>query len=265
MNPENMGSNDRPCRWNTASAWAVSPAKSWLDAVLGFIYPNNCQICRTNLGTTDEGYVCEDCYSTVRFIRAPLCDRCGLPFSGEITSRFECSNCHEIELCFSSARAAVAAAGNVLDVLHRYKYQRALWFEPFLAGLLLRHSFQCLKTKQWDLIVPVPLHPLKQREREFNQAERLGRRLSAAVRIPMQSNLLIRTVHTQTQTRLTRSQRAANVHRAFRVPGKGRLKGERVILVDDVLTTGATASACAKALQAAGSGEVCVWTVARGL
>lgn len=265
MNPDGIGSSNRFSHVNATRTTVSNRAKSWLDAALGFLYPYNCQICHANRVAPHEGYVCKDCHGAVRFIKAPLCDRCGLPFSGEITSKFECSNCREIELRFSSARAVVAATGNVLDVLHRYKYQRALWFEPFLARLLVRHWIENPKTEKWDLIVPVPLHPLKEREREFNQAERLGRHLSAATQIPMDPNLLTRTVHTKTQTRLTRSQRSANVRRAFRIKGKGHLNGKRVILIDDVLTTGATASACAKTLRSAGAGEVCVWTVARGL
>jgi ComF family protein len=178
---------------------------------------------------------------------------------------FECSNCREMELHFRFARAAVVAGKLVLEVIHRYKYQRALWFEPFLADLLLRASRSVLGSERWDMIVPVPLHPLKKREREFNQAERLAARLGAAVRIPVNTRVLRRVEPTRTQTLLTREERAANVRNAFVVRSSCQLDGERVIIVDDVLTTGATTSACARALRRAGAGDVGVWTVARGL
>jgi ComF family protein len=152
-----------------------------------------------------------------------------------------------------------------LEVIHRYKYQRALWFEPFLAGLLVREARPRLGLGRWDLIVPVPLHPVKEREREFNQARRLAVRLSRATGIPLHERLVKRVAYTQTQTRLSRSRRAANVRQAFQPTAQDSLDGERVVLVDDVLTTGATTSACAAALQEAGAGEVSVWTVARGL
>lgn len=242
----------------------ASLVKSWLDAGLGFFYPNVCQICRSQQATAGDGYVCAGCRQGVRPIQAPFCERCGLPFEGEITTRFECGNCREMELHFSSARAAVSANGVALDIVHRYKYHRALWFEPFLADLLVTQAVPRLPRADWDLIVPVPLHPLKQREREFNQAERLARRLSAATRIPVQS-LLRRVQPTRTQTLLTRTERAANVRRAFAPARRCRLHGERVVLVDDVLTTGATTSACAEILRKHGAGEVCVWTVARGV
>jgi ComF family protein len=188
-----------------------------------------------------------------------------MPFVGEISTNFECANCRDLKLHFRFARAAVAARGLVLDVIHRYKYSRALWFEPFLADLFIREAQPALSPSDWDLIVPVPLHSVKQREREFNQAECLGDRLSAATGIRCEKRLLKRILPTRTQTLLTRDERAANVSQAFAMRGRGKLNGERVVLVDDVLTTGATTSSCAKILQTNGSGDVCVWTVARGL
>jgi ComF family protein len=159
----------------------------------------------------------------------------------------------------------VAAKGMVLDVIHRYKYQHALWFEAFLADLFLRAALPAVREEQWDLIVPVPLHPTKEREREFNQAERLAAPLARALTIPLNTRLLRRVLPTRTQTLLSKKQRSENVQRAFAARAGCRLNGERVILVDDVLTTGATTSACAGVLRAMGAGKVCVWTVARGL
>lgn len=242
-----------------------SRLKDWTDAGLNFFYPAICQICGGQRATAKEGYVCADCWTDVRFIQSPFCERCGLPYEGEISSSFECSNCREMELHFRSARSAVAARTVVLDVIHRYKYFQALWFEPFLADLLIRQAKPILERERWDWIVPVPLHRLKKREREFNQAERLADRLADATNIPVNRNLLERIEFTRTQTLLTRPQRMDNVRTAFRMRRGKKLDGEKIIVLDDVLTTGATTSACAKVLQAAGAGEICVWTVARGL
>lgn len=243
----------------------AAPIRNWLDVGLGFFYPETCQICGEQRATAGEGFVCRHCWTQVRFIRAPFCERCGLPYPGDLTAPFECANCREMELRFSSARSAVVARGIVLEIIHRYKYQRALWFEPFLADLLIREAMPVLSQRHWDLIVPVPLHSVKFREREFNQAERLARHLSAATKVRLNKKLLKRVTPTATQTLLTREQRAANMRRAFLVASGVRLRGRRIVLVDDVFTTGATTNACAKALRAAGADEVCVWTVARGL
>jgi ComF family protein len=239
--------------------------KRWLNAGLGLLYPEVCQLCREERATPAEGYVCEGCRAKARFIQEPFCQHCGRPYEGAITTQFECSNCKEMEWHFQSARSAVIARDPVLEVIHRYKYQRALWFEPFLAELFIRAAGPVLEQWKPSMIVPVPLHPTKQREREFNQAERLARRLGAAMQIPVNRQLLRRVIPTRTQTQLSRQERLANVRNAFAMRGSQRLNGERVVLVDDVFTTGATTSACAGVLKAAGAGEVCVWTVARGV
>jgi competence protein ComFC len=242
--------------------------KTWLDAGLSFFYPPICQICGIERVRAADGYVCVHCWSKeggVRFIKRPFCDRCGLPFEGDITTAFECSNCREMELHFSSARSAVVAGEVVLDVIHRYKYGRALWFEPFLADLLVRQAAPVLGKESWDMIVPVPLHPVKQREREFNQASRVARHLSRATGIPLNEKILRRVEPTRTQTQLSRTERAANVRRAFALRKGPPPDGKRIIVVDDVLTTGATTSACAKLLRDGGAADVCVWTVARGM
>ena len=237
----------------------------WLNAGLSFFYPEICQTCGVARATPREGFVCSTCRAETNWIESPFCERCGRPFEGAITNSFTCAQCQELEPNFSFARAAVSARDKIRDVIHRYKYQRALWFEPFLAELLIRAAVPQVAGTSWDVIVPVPLHPSKQREREFNQAERLASRLSAATGIPTNKRLVQRIVATRTQTQLSRKERLENVRRAFAMRGRQRLQGERIVLVDDVFTTGATTSACAGVLRAAGAGEVCVWTVARGI
>ncbi len=243
----------------------IEPVQKWVNTGLGFFYPEICRLCESERATPRDGYVGAHCWSQVRFIKPPFCERCGLPHAGDLTTPFDCTNCRELELPFRFARSAVVARGIVLEAVHRFKYRRQLWFENFLAGLFLRAAVPALRGQGWNLIVPVPLHSLKQREREFNQAGRLAVPLAVALEIPLNRKLLRRVTPTMTQTRLTRQQRAVNMRGAFAVRPGGRLNGERVVLVDDVFTTGATTGACAQALLAAGAGDVCVWTVARGL
>ena len=243
----------------------LTSLRSFSDSALGFVYPNVCQICGEERAAVREGFVCSQCWHQVRFIKPPFCRRCGLPFGGELTESFECTNCRELEFDFSFARSAVSARGVVLEVIHRYKYLRALWFEPFLADLLMREAMPALSQQRWDWIVPVPLHPAKERKREFNQAERLATHLSTATGILANAGLLRRVTATQTQTKLTRQQRADNMRNAFALQRPEKLTGKRILLFDDVFTTGATTNACAKILRKAGAQEVGVWTVARGL
>jgi ComF family protein len=237
--------------------------KLWTDAALSFIYPDVCQLCGANRATQREGYVCGDCRADVRFIKAPFCDCCGLPFEGEISGTFECTNCREMELHFASARSAVMARGPVLEAIHRYKYDGHLWFEEFLSELFIHGSRDWFRERSPDALIPVPLFPVKERERGFNQAERLARRLGAAVNVPVRSDFLKRVLPTPSQTRLSRTQRAENMRNAFALKRDEQLSAVSLVLIDDVFTTGATTSACAKLLLKAGAARVVVWTMAR--
>lgn len=239
--------------------------KSGLEAILSFLYPEVCQICGLERAGARDGYVGLKCREQVRFIEPPFCQRCGLPFEGAITTSFECSNCRDKRLHFCWARSAVSAKGIALDVIHRYKYQRAVWFEDFLADLLVRQAKPSLSSDDWDCLTAVPLFSARRREREFNQAERLAHHLSLATGIPLRTNLLQRTRPTEVQALLNRAERALNVKGAFAVVPGAECDGERIVLVDDVMTTGSTTNSCAQSLTAAGANRVAVWTVARGI
>ena len=243
----------------------ITLLQSAVSTTLGLFYPEVCALCRDEAASAREGFVGDNCRKQVQFVRPPLCQRCGLPFEGDLTTSFECNNCREMELFFTSARAAVVAKTAVLEAIHHFKYSRALWFENFLAGLLVAEAAPVLRGQNWNAILPVPLHPLKEREREFNQAELLAAQLSRATGIPLNTKLLCRVKATVTQTHLRRDQRATNMRGAFAAREGVKLNGERFVVVDDVLTTGATTNECARALREAGAGDVCVWTVARGL
>jgi ComF family protein len=242
----------------------ITVLRPWVDAAFNFIFPPICQICEQERAGAAEGFVCEACRRRVRWVAPPFCERCGLPFEGEITETFECSNCHDLDLYFRFARSAIVADSLVLDIIHRYKYSRNLWFETFLANALIEKAAPQLMAGEWDWIVPVPLHHSKKREREFNQTERLGSCLANATGIPMNARLVQRVKATETQTTLGKRERAANMAAAFAVREGLRLDGKKIVIIDDVLTTGATTSACARALRMAGAEDVGVWTVARG-
>lgn len=237
--------------------------RTWADTALSFIYPDVCQLCHAERATRREGYVGKNCRAEVRWIEAPFCDRCGLPYEGEITGTFECTNCREMELHFASARSAVAARSKVLDAIHHYKYDGQMWFEDFLAELFVQGARDWFRDHPVDALLPVPLFSVRQRERGFNQADRLARRLGETVEVPVRTDLLKRVLPTPSQTRLSRTERADNMRRAFALQREEKLDGRSYVLIDDVFTTGATTSACAKLLLKAGAGRVSVWTVAR--
>lgn len=236
-----------------------------VERSLGFVFPAVCQFCLLEAARHDQGYLCARCWQRLRFVSRPFCELCGLPFDGEVSSTFRCPNCQDCDFAFRGARSSVLANEFALDLVHRYKYQSAMWLEPVLADLLYNSLCQYQLSEGWDLIVPVPLFPTKEREREFNQAERIARSIAKKLGVPLESHLLKRVAPTVSQTMLTRSERRQNVRGAFTKGTEKRLKGLRVMLVDDVFTTGATTDACARVLRRMGASEIWVGTVVRGL
>ncbi len=243
----------------------IRPVRSLTNAFLSLLYPERCQLCRIAHAIPSDGLVCNNCRNSIQFIQPPACERCGLPFPGDIRHQFECSNGRGLDLAFSRARSAIRAEGAARELIHHYKYHRAFWLEPLFTQLWLPVAIPDLAPHSWTGIVPVPLHPVRQREREFNQAERLARLLAQPLQLPVRSDLVRRLHATATQTRLTREERADNVRRAFTPLPATRLPHTRWIVVDDVLTTGATTDAVARVLKRMGAEEVVVWTLARGV
>lgn len=247
-------------------ARALAWGKAWGDAFLSLVYPNVCDICHKQSATAADGFVCISCQKTFQYVTPPFCSRCGLNFEGAITTTFDCWNCRDMKLHFSYARSAVMARGTMLDIIHKYKYSGALWFEALLGRILADAAQQVLIGQSWDMIVPVPLHRIRLAEREFNQAERLAECLGKRLGLIVENQLLTRIRSTESQTTKTREERLENVRNAFTLNQKQAkvAQGKRLVLVDDVMTTGATTNACAKELRKAGAADVCVWTLARG-
>lgn len=244
--------------------FAINGLKSFVDILLSLIYPNICQICGQRRATKSECYVCPECRKDIKYITPPVCKVCGRHFDGDITVEFTCEDCRNSKRFYDIARSAVKYDGTVMKALHSYKYDRAMWLEPFLAEMLINKAKEEIKYGEWDLIVPVPLHFARKNERGFNQAERLSKRLSFAVRIPMNARVLKRVKFTETQTALERHRRGENVKNAFAVRRNSlNLKGLRIVVVDDVMTTGATVNECAKTLRKGGAASIFVLTLAR--
>ena len=154
---------------------------NWPEVILGLVYPPVCALCHQHRADRDQGYVCTACQGSVRRITEPCCQRCGIPFSGTIIGSQTCAACRRDSWAWDEARAAAIAEGITLECIHRLKYQRELWFGTFLSGLMMEAALPRLVDHSWQGVVPVPLHRVKQREREFNQAERLAAPLAHAL------------------------------------------------------------------------------------
>src|SRR5216110_3892525 len=232
-----------------------------LQAAVSLLYPSVCTICGRSIRAGE--YLCGDCETKVTRIVAPFCETCSEPFEGSITSAFTCANCAHRTIYFDAAVAAYRGRGIVRQIIHEFKYGRQIHLRH-LVGRWLNSALddERLRQSHFDVIVPVPLHPARQRERGFNQASLLAELLSAQTSIRCKP-LLKRIRYTTTQTALDRSERMDNLHNAFRLRKNADVRGLCVLLIDDVLTTGSTLSECARVLKRAGAISVHAATAAR--
>ena len=232
-----------------------------LEAAVSLLYPPVCTICGTSIRAGE--YLCDQCEAKAVRISAPFCEKCSEPFDGSIKGAFTCANCAHRTIYFEAAVAAYRGRGIVRQIVHEFKYGRHIHLRHLVARWL--HAAlddERLCGHRFDVVVPVPLHPARQRERGFNQASLLVELLSAQTAIPP-NPLLERSRYTTTQTALDRLERMENLHNAFRLRKNANVRGLRVLLVDDVLTTGSTLNECARVLKRAGAFSVHAATAAR--
>lgn len=233
------------------------------NTLLDILFPRQCIGCGTPSPDTFRS-ICWNCWSSTARIEAPFCNLCGDPVAGSVDHDFICFACSAEKPSFNAARSAVRYDGVVGDALRQFKYGHALWLVPDLADLLHRCLLAEYAGVEFDLAVSVPLFHVRRRERGYNQSALLAQALAARMDCDFGPDLLKRIKPTTTQTNLTAKERLSNVTNAFRYQKEKRLANRRILLVDDVMTTGATVNACAKALKKGGAASVHVITVARG-
>lgn len=205
--------------------------------------------------------ICEECWQRAELWGDGACQRCGSSISIASVPRL-CSACRIEDWACSDVRTAGPFRGTVAEAVHLLKYSERRSIARRLAGLMAGSLAPGDRFRQADLITAVPLHRARLRERGYNQAQLLAEELSRIIGIPGDFRSVFRIKHNQTQTKLNRKQRQENVRNIFRSKDPDRVRGKRVILVDDVLTTGATIGACARALLEAGATEVLAMTAA---
>ncbi len=230
-------------------------------ALVSLFYPSLCEGC--GMSVPAGQYLCEPCLRRAPRISPPFCRKCSEPFPGDITSPFDCANCGHRTVHFEAAVSAYRSRGLVRQLLHEFKYRKALYLRyPLGQWLVEAMEDERLRGQTFDLLVPVPLHPARQRSRGFNQAQLLAEVLSGHTDLPLRP-LLQRVRFTTTQTAFDRAERMENLRNAFRLRKNADVRGLRVLLIDDVLTTGSTLSECARVLRAGGAASVHAVTAAR--
>ncbi len=230
-------------------------------------FPPGCVQCRglVEPETTGFRHVCARCARQIDFVAPPHCSTCGHPFFGEVVGERMCPHCEGLAPAYREGRTAVLLKGPARALVHEFKYHRGLFALEDMAEIF-RRSPHVLELIHDAVLVPVPLHPRKERERGYNQslllAEALARVAGGGTRVGL---VLRRTTDTISQTHHDRRARQANLKNAFALArGADFTPGQHLVLVDDVFTTGSTLNSCALVLRRAGCLNLDVVTFGHG-
>lgn len=232
-------------------------------------FPAPCRLCGEMLDTAARIPICSSCLASLQPLGGPCCSRCGRPFASRVAAESSdlplCHICRRGLYDFDFARSYGAYTASMAGAIMLLKYQEvtplAKWF-----ATVLREAFDAHREKYAaDVVVPVPVHALRLRERGYNHAELIARPLARWLGLPCRSYLLVRSRPRPDKLRLTLRERWRSVRGAYTIRHGQRVDNLRVLLVDDVLTTGATLDACSRALRKAGAARVVALTVARAI
>jgi ComF family protein len=236
-----------------------------ITALTELIFPTLCLSCGGVLSERREHPFCPDCHAGIRFITAPLCPACGIPYPVEEGPDHVCGDCLLKKRHIGSARSLGVYESVLLDAIHAFKYGGNVTLGERLGILMAQHDYPAFRIQDYSLILPVPLHLRRLRQRGFNQSVILAREISRRHGVAMDFRTLRRIVDTESQAGLKKEERRSNIKKAFTLTGPERVRGQNILLVDDVYTTGSTLGECARTLLKAGAEAVGALTLARAI
>ena len=255
---EGVSGNLFPKRTKHVIIQAGKLAHDFVSGVLDLVYPPYCLTC----GKAGEDYFCPECEEKIDVIPPPVCQKCGTP-----SESFHCPDCRDREFAFAFefARGAATFDGVLREAIHALKYQsRVVMAEPL--GAIMSRCFPTTHIAgKVDLAIPIPIHKSRLVERGFNQATELARVLCKRTGLPLDASVLYKRRNTRPQAYLPFEERLINLEGAFAVRHPERIQGQRILLIDDVMTTGCTLHEAARTLREAGSGQVIAYTLARAI
>jgi len=228
---------------------------------VNFLFAPFCYICENEL-TFNERLICEDCFNQIGFIESPFCTKCGAPIRKK---EEKCEHCEKVNFHFSRVRALGVFTSPLVEMIHLLKYNRKTHLSDRLGILLGNILVADSMLNDADLIIPVPLHKAKLRERGYNQSLLLAKMVSSISHKELCLDTVVRRKATMSQTTLDYKNRRKNLEGAFKVIAPEKTKNKIVIVVDDVLTTGTTLDETAKTLLEAGAEEVYGLVLARAI
>ncbi|MDP8262292.1 MAG: ComF family protein [Candidatus Ancaeobacter aquaticus] len=243
----------------------IKIAQDYGKSFLDIFYPRHCLLCSDPLSFGEE-LICPTCSRAVIFTKDPFCKKCARPLVVSVGGRDGCYTCKSEKLPFEQLIALGIYEGDLKKCIHALKFEKkeyiSKWFSDALVSFIESYS---INIRNYDCIVPVPMHPLRKKERGFNQAELIARSLSKKLQIPYARGVLKRVKIGEVQSGLNKKKRQQNVEDAFVVTSPDVIKNNTVLLVDDIYTTGATVQSAARLLRVNGARKVSVCVLARGV
>lgn len=235
-----------------------------INTFLDILFPKKCLACNARIDESAiDNLICTECWGKIKRNLPPFCYSCGRRLEKPNFAKNLCLRCLRQRLHFDRAFSPCVYEGVIKELIHEFKYAGKEHLGPPLSRLMIEFIKEyALPMDCIDLIIPVPLHKTRLREREFNQAEILSRHIADEFNKNVSGDSLVRSRYTKTQTELETDKRLLNVKDSFLVAKERDVRGKNILLVDDVLTTAATSSEAACALKKSGAGIVFVLTLA---
>ena len=237
-----------------------SQLRDIFESAIVFLYPAECRVCEDFLGVASIPYICASCWQDIQFIEPPWCDICGTP--GVIGL---CDECAISPPRYGKLRAIAFYHKSLQQAIQLFKFEKKRGFAQHLIQLINAHIPSDCNVASYDFVLPIPIHKKRLRERGFNQAALLADGIAKAEDIPVLADTLVRKRYTAAQSSLDREARQQNIFGAFEVRNPDLIRGKRLLIIDDVFTTGATIREAVSELWTADPAEIDILTLARAL
>ncbi len=252
-----------PIAWRPTLPFNFKGLRRGWQYFLHVLLPNTCCACKRDLSAQTQDPLCVDCAGQVKGVGHSYCLRCGKPLPDGGAHCYQCRGTKAREFKCKIIRSAVVFGPQVRGAIHAWKYSGQTHWTEYLANLMKKQWAAYPDLADAEVLVPVPLHPKKYKQRGYNQSALLARALGKKFNLPVDESSLIRSRNTPSQTQFGREGRLQNMSGAFTCVRPENIQGKEVLLIDDVATTGATLEGCAQALKAAGAKKVIAYTLAR--
>lgn len=228
------------------------------NTAINFLYPTQCRICEKQIGLSAVPFLCNICWGQIGFINPPFCDICGTPnIDGT------CAECDTNPPRYGKLRTIALYDGALQQAIHLFKFEKRTNFAKYLIQLIVDNTSWDFNITEYDYIIPIPIHKIRLNERGFNQSIILSKGIAENYHVDVRTDLLIRRRHTAAQSSLDREKRKSNIIGAFGLANREKLQGKKLLVFDDVFTTGATVQEAVNVLWEADPSEVDVLTLAR--